>query len=111
MFKKYFTNKVGQTEGIITLLFIIWFAVAKNGDQSGNSNLIINLMFLVLLATMFIYKSSNHRHMLFAFIFLMLSVIADIFGLSSIVFLTSSLTLSLLILGGLNMIIFKDKNL
>lgn len=108
MLKKYINNKIILTESLIIILSIIWFLMIKN-DQLVSRNIIINLTFLALFATMFIFRNSNHRHLLFAFIFLMSSVVADTFGLNNMLFLTSSLTLSLLILGGLNLLIFQDR--
>lgn len=110
MLKKHFINKIYLTEGLIISFSLIWFFVTRNGDQQVNFNIIINLTFLALLVSVFVFRSTSRRHMFFAFTFLIFSVIADIFGLSSIVSLTSSLTLSLFILGVLNMIAFKNIN-
>lgn len=110
MLKKKFINRISLVEGLIVLILLIWFFITQDRDQSMNLHFIVSLTFLILLATIFILRSNSHRHMLFAFIFLILSVVADIFRLNNILFLTSSLTLSFFILGVLNMIIFKDKN-
>lgn len=108
MFKQYFTSKVSTIEGL-TILFAVLFSIIKNGNQFISDNFVINLTFILLFITMFIFRSNNCRHMLFAFILLILSVVTDLFGLNNITFFTSSLTLSLLILGIFNMVLFKDE--
>lgn len=105
--KKYFSNKINLIEGLIITFPLVWFFMAKIINQVAPFELIINLSFLALFVTMFIFRSSNFRHMYFAFLMLILLVIENIFGFNSLLFLTSGLTINLLILGTLNMILFK----
>lgn len=110
MLKIYFGNKINLIDGLIIAFPLMWFFVVKIINQAVSLELMINLSFLALFVTMFIFRTSNFRHMYFAFVFLILSVIENIFGFNNLLFLTSGLTVNLLILGALNMIFFKVKD-
>lgn len=110
MLKKYFSNKINLIDGLIIAFPLMWFFMVKIITQVVPLELMINLSFLALFVTMSIFKSSNFRHMHFAFVFLILSVMENIFGFNNLLFLTSGLTVNLLILGTLNMILFKVKD-
>lgn len=107
MFKEYFIKKINFIDGMVTVIPIIWFLINRISNKSIDSELTINLTFLVLLVTLFIFRSSNLRHMYLAFVFLILSVIGSVFNFDDFVYLSSSLVLSLLILGTLNMLLFR----
>ena len=106
MFKKYLSNII-LVEGLIMSFPIVWFFITKMGNQSTAPELIINMTFLGLLMTLFIFRSSNYRHMHFAFICLVLLVIGNFFGFDNFVYLMGGLTIGLLSLGALNMTLFK----
>lgn len=108
MIKEYFQSRTNLIEGLITILILIWFLLTPSEDQAVKLSLIINILFLVLVITMFVFRNSNKRYLLNAFVFLILSTIADILRLNNLVSLTSSLTFCFLILGALNMIFFRN---
>ncbi len=80
----------------------------------GNKNLfpefLINFCFILLLISLFIFRSSNLRHMFMGMVFLLLSALLNVFGMDSLVYILSSFALSLFILGVLNMILFGSVN-
>jgi len=110
MFKKYFSDKINLIEGSIITFSLILFFITKIRNQFATPELVINLFFLALLVTSFVFRSSNLRHMHFAFIFLILSVLENVFGFSNFLYITGSLALSLFILGIINMLLFKNEN-
>ena len=110
MTKRYFSNRIIQIEGLIVVLPLVWFFITKLISQVAPFELMINLPLLILFVSMFIFSSSNYRHMYFAFVMLVLSAIENIFGFSNLLFLTSGLTVNLLMLGTLNMVIFKHES-
>lgn len=67
---------------------------------------LINFIFISLLCTLFIFRSRNIRHMYFGLIFLIFSMVGNILGFENLVYITSSITISLYILGVLNMMLF-----
>lgn len=110
MIRKYFSNKINLVEGSVIMISLVWFLISKTFNQLGSPEFIINSTFLILLATLIIFRSSNIRHMHFAFLLLVLTVLGDVFRFDQFVYVVSSLMFSLFILGVLNMLFFKVDN-
>lgn len=110
MIKKYFWNKICLVEGLILLVPLLWFLFNRIKNQPFAQELTVNVTFFALLTTLFVFRSSHLRHMYFAFMFLVLLVIGNVFGLDNFAYLAGSWVLSLLFLGILNMFLFKPKD-
>lgn len=110
MIRKYFSNKINLVEGLIIMISLVWFLISKIFNQLGSPEIIINSTFLILLATLVIFRSSNIRHMHFAFLLLVLAILGDVFRFDQFVYAVSSLLLSLFILGVVNMLFFKNED-
>ncbi len=109
--RNFFSNKLIKIELSVILLFFVFYYLMKIQNNDISLEFLINLIFVALLITLFIFRDSNIRHMYFAFVFLLFTVTGNFFGIKDFIYITSSLTVSLFILGVLNMILFKDKNL
>lgn len=109
--KKFFSNKLIRIESSVMLLLFAAYYFMRIQNNNISPEFLVNLIFVSLLIILFIFRDSNIRHMYFVFMFLILSVAGNLFGFKELIYITSSLTVSLLILGVLNMILFKDKNL
>jgi len=107
---KFFSDKLLLTESIIILLALFSYYLIGIQNKNLYPDFIINIIFISLLLVMFIFKSSSPRHMYFGFIFLVLSAIANTLEFSNFVYIGSSLSLSLFILGVLNMLLFKPES-
>lgn len=108
--KKSFSNRIVTIESLVIFLASVSYYIFSIQDKNISLNFLVNFVFLVLIILSSIFRSGSIRHMFFAFIFLILSVVGNIFGFSNFLSLTSSLTLSLFILGILNMLLFGYKN-
>lgn len=106
--KEVFSKKLIIIESLVILLPAIVFLII--GGLNKNPDFVVNLISLTLLCTLFIFRNSSIRHMYFGFIFLSLSLISDVLGLGSFVYLSASLALSTFILGVLNMLLFYSKS-
>ncbi len=100
---KNLSNRLILMESAIILLFL--FAFYITGVFS--SEFLINSMFITLFITLFIFRGNNIRYMYFGFIFLLISVLADVFGFDKFLYIASSLSLSFLILGTVNLLMFR----
>lgn len=109
--RNFFSNKLIKIELSVILLFFVVYYLMKIQNNDIYFEFLINLIFVLLLIILFIFRDSNIRHMYFAFVFLLFTVTGNFFGLNDFIYITSSLTLSLLILGVINMVLFKDKSL
>lgn len=109
MFKEYLNNRIALIESLIISFTLLWFMWVKTFNQGVSLELMINLPFFALFLSMIIFRSGSPRHMYFSFALLVLSVIADVFGLNNLVSLTSSFTLGLFVIGVLNMLIFRKE--
>ena len=88
---------------------MIVFYILSTQNKNLHPEFLINFIFIVLLVSLFIFKRGSIRHMYLAFTLLLPAVFASVFGLNSILYILSSLALSLLILGIINMLLFKKE--
>lgn len=109
--RKFFSNKLIKIETSIVLFLLVVYYFMKIQNNDISPEFLVNLIFVALLISLFIFRNSNIRHMYFAFVFLLFTLTSNLFGLNDFIYITSSLTLSLFILGVINMILFKDKGL
>ncbi len=107
MFKNL--KKAPLFEGGIVFILFIGFFFYRITNPFFPSELITNSIFLILLVLMFVFRTSNLRYMYFAFIFLILTVIGNIFGFKDFAYFSGSLVISLLLIGVLNMILFRSE--
>lgn len=100
------SKKISWIEGGIIALALGFLTVTMR-SVIFDPELEINIVFILLLFTLFFFRSSSIRHMYFAFILLLLSVVGSIFQIERFSYTTASLALSLFILGIINMVLFK----
>ena len=108
MLRRYLSTKINLIDGSVIILSLFWFLLNRTSNQPVTSELIINLTFLMLFVTLVVFRNENIRHMYFGFILLSLTAISHVFGYDQFVYMVSSLTLSLFILGVINMLLFKN---
>ena len=106
--RNFFSNRLILIESLIILLPIVAYYIIGIQNKNLYPEFLINIVFIALLLTLFIFRSSSIRHMYFAFIFLILTVLGDILGSANFVYISSSLALGLLVLGVLNLLLFKQ---
>ncbi|MBI2018543.1 hypothetical protein HYS96_02440 [Candidatus Daviesbacteria bacterium] len=88
---------------------MIVFYILGAQNKNLHPEFLINFIFIVLFISLFIFRSGNIRHMYLAFALLLLAVFASVFGLNNFLYISSSLSLGLLILGIINMLLFKKE--
>lgn len=111
--KNFFSDKVVLIDSLIIILPFIGFYIIGIQNNNLHPEFLVNSVFIALLLNQLIFRSNSIRHMYFAFVFLILTIIGDLLGLSNFVYTTSSFVLELLILGILNLLLFinKDSNI
>lgn len=98
---KIFSKKLITIESLLIILSLFFYNIS--------SEFLINFLFISLLIMLFIFRSNSIRHMYFGFIFLLLSLVGDVLGFNKLVYLLSSLALSMFILGALNIFLSHPK--
>lgn len=88
---------------ITVLLFLLLINTTKGVILT---DLIINLIFISTLILVFIFRNSHQRHFYFAFIFILITALAEVFLITPLVYIAGSLVLCFLFIGVLNMILF-----
>lgn len=107
--KNFFSNKLVLIEFFVILSPVFTYYIIGAQNKKLYPEFLINSEFIALLALLFIFRSSSIRHLYFAFVLLMLTAFANMFGFHNFVYISSSLALSLLILGIINMLLFKKE--
>lgn len=106
--KEVFSKKIITIESLTIFLPVIVFLII--GRSNENPEFVVNLVSLALLCTLFIFRNDSIRHMYFGFIFLLLTLIGNVFGFNNFVYISASLALSMFVLGILNMFLFYSKS-
>lgn len=97
-------------ESLVILLSMIAFYIIGVQNKNLHPEFLINFIFIVLLVSLFIFRSGSIRHMYLGFVLLLLAVFASVFGFNDFLYILSSLALSLLILGIINMLLFTKED-
>lgn len=109
--KNFFSKKLVLIESFVIILSLLTYYIISVQNKKLYPEFLINSEFIALLLLLFIFRNSSIRHLYFAFVLLILTAFANMFGFHNFVYISSSLALSLLILGVINMLLFKKEEL
>lgn len=102
-------KKFSWIEGAIITLPSGWFLITTIRNAFFDPEVVIDVVFVMLLVALFIFRNGSLRHMRFAYILLLLSVVGSLFNSERFAYTAASLALGLFILGIINMILFRDR--
>lgn len=108
--KNFFSSKLVLIEFFVILSPVFSYYIIGAQNKKLYAEFFINSEFIALLVLLFIFRNSSIRHLYFAFVLLILAAFANGFGFDNFVYISSSLALSLLILGIINMLLFTKED-
>lgn len=105
-----FSNKIIFWETFIIAFLLGWLFINRAFNGLLSADFVINIIFILLLIFVFIFRNSHPRHFYMAFIFLLVTIFGNIFIMDTVVYIFGSMTLNLLFVGVFNMMLFKEMN-
>lgn len=102
-------RKFSWIEGAIIAFPSGWFLVTTIRNSFFDPEVVIDVVFIMLLVTLLIFKNGSLRHMRFAYILLSLAVAGSLLKSERFAYTAASLALGLFVLGIINMILFRRR--
>jgi hypothetical protein len=108
--KKFSTKNVIGVELVVTILPLLYYYLSVLQGNTIYPEFSLNIIFIVLLITLFIFRSRSIRHMYLGFGFLILGAFGSILDFKNFAYIASSMTLILFFIGIVNFLIFNRNN-